>query len=252
VVTVLALALALSVLIGVSLGLFGGGGSILTTPILLYALGLDAKEAIATSLVVVGITSAFGTAQRAAAQEVRWSMGLTFGLAGMVGAFFGGRVAEFIPERLLLGLFALLMLATAAGMFRGRRATAPAPARPAWQMVALGVLFGSITGLLGAGGGFLVVPALALFGGLPMREAVGTSLLVISLNCLAGYLGHAQHGGVDVTLAAGMSVASIMGSFLGGALASRVSPDALRRGFAVFVLALGCFVLVQQVLVPTA
>lgn len=246
----LALALALSVLIGVALGLLGGGGSILTTPILIYALGVETKPAIATSLIVVGVTSLASVVQHHRAGNVDWRTGLVFGGAGMVGAYAGGYVAEWFPEQVLLGLFALMMLATAAAMFRGRKAP-PAGAQHApqalWKIVAEGVVVGVVTGLVGAGGGFLVVPALALLGGLPMQKAVGTSLLVIALKSFAGFAGHATHVEVDYGLAALVSGAAVVGSFAGTALADRVPPEALRRGFAGFVLVMGCFVLFQQV-----
>lgn len=243
-------AMGLSVLIGVSLGLFGGGGSILTTPILMYALGLEPKVAIATSLVIVGVTSLFGVFQRMRTSDVEWSMGLTFGLAGMLGAGAGGTLARVIPDRALLVMFALMMIGTAIAMFRGRRSSAAehgGERHPLWQIGLQGVGFGVVTGLIGAGGGFLVVPALALLGGLPMRKAVGTSLLVIALNCAAGFAAHARHVTVDFALAAEMSGAAIVGSFLGGMLIAFVAPDTLRRAFAVFVMVLGAFVLVRQV-----
>lgn len=244
-----ALALALSLLIGVSLGLLGGGGSILTTPILIYALGVEPKPAIATSLVVVGVTSLAAVVQHARTGNVVWRTGFVFGAAGMVGAYAGGWVAAFIPETVLLLLFAGMMLATAFAMFRGRKDPGPAAQHhdhPLWQVVAEGIVVGIVTGLVGAGGGFLVVPALALLGGLPMPKAVGTSLLVIALKSFAGYFGHAAHVTIDFQLAATVSTAAVIGSFLGSALSTWVPPDALRRGFAGFVLVMACFVLYQQ------
>ena len=186
----LPLALALSVLIGVSLGLLGGGGSILTTPILIYAIGLEPKEAIATSLLVVGITSLAGLVSHARAGNVAWRTGVIFGLAGMAGAYAGGFVAKWIPANVLLVLFALMMVATAIAMFRGRKAPADGEKRTfaAWKIVLDGLVVGLVTGLVGAGGGFLVVPALALLGGLPMPVAVGTSLLVIAMKSFAGFV----------------------------------------------------------------
>jgi uncharacterized membrane protein YfcA len=247
---VLVLALVLSVLIGVSLGLLGGGGSILTTPILIYALGVETKPAIATSLVVVGVTSLAAVVQHARAGNVEWKTGLVFGAAGMAGAYLGGYAAAWVPEAVLLGLFGLMMLATAFAMFRGRKEVGPQAAHahhPLWKIVAEGIVVGVVTGLVGAGGGFLVVPALALLGGLPMKKAVGTSLLVIAMKSFAGYAGHAAHVEIDLQLAAIVSGAAVVGSFLGSGLANVVPPDLLRRGFAGFVLAMAVFVLAQQV-----
>jgi uncharacterized membrane protein YfcA len=133
-------ALALSVLVGVSLGMLGGGGSILTTPILVYVLGLPADEAIATSLVVVGMTSAGATVGHARRGDVEWRTGLAFGGAGMVGAYLGGRLGDLVPANVLLGLFGGFMLVTAAAMFRGRREPPPdAPRRPQWRFATDGI-----------------------------------------------------------------------------------------------------------------
>lgn len=244
----LVLALALSILIGVSLGLLGGGGSILTTPILLYALGMAPKTAIATSLVVVGVTSLAGLIPHARAGNVDWKIGLLFGVAGMSGAYAGGWLAQWLPSAALMTAFVVMMLATSVAMFRGRRAPeGPTARRPTWQILALGVGVGAFAGLVGAGGGFLLVPALALFGGLEMRRAVGTSLLVIAMQSLAGYAGHAAHEHIDLRLAAMVSASAVVGSVLGGLLAGRVPPATLRRGFAAFVLVMAAFVLYRQV-----
>ena len=245
----MALALALSLLIGIALGLLGGGGSILTTPILIYALGMQTKPAIATSLLVVGVTSLAAVVQHARAGNVVWKTGFVFGAAGMAGAYLGGLVAASIPDKVLMGLFALMMVATAVAMFRGRKDPGPQAAgasHPLWKIVAEGLVVGVVTGLVGAGGGFLVVPALALMGGLPMPKAVGTSLLVIALKSFAGYAGHAQHVTVDLQLAGMVSGSAVIGSFAGSRLATLIAPDTLRKGFAGFVLVMGAFVLSQQ------
>ena len=240
------LALALSVLIGISLGMLGGGGSILTTPILIYALGVDVKAAIATSLLVVGVTSLAGMVPHAVAGNVNWKTGLLFGGAGMAGAWVGGYVAGWVPPNVLMALFALMMLATSGAMFRGRKQMEAGAARSVPKILLDGVVVGVVTGLVGAGGGFLVVPALVLLGGLPMQQAVGTSLLVIAMKSAAGFAGHAMHVTVDYQLAAMVSGAAVVGSLIGGRLASLVAPDTLRRGFAVFVLVMGAFVLYKQ------
>lgn len=184
----IAVIIAASLLIGVSLGVLGGGGSILTVPILIYLAGMETKEAIATSLFVVGVTSAAGVVSHARAGRVRWRTGLLFGLAGMTGAYAGGRLAEFVPGTVLLLAFALMMIATAVAMIRGRRRQ---PTKVHHELPVVHVLLeGIAVGLVGAGGGFLVVPALALLGGLPMTVAVGTSLLVIAMKSFAGLAGY--------------------------------------------------------------
>jgi len=246
----LPLAIGLAVLVGVSLGLLGGGGSILAVPLLVYLAGLDPKEAIATSLLVVGTTSLVGIVPHARAGRVRWRTGLLFGAAGMAGAYGGGRLGAHVPETVLLVGFAVMMLATAAAMLRGRRddAARPAPAElPVLHVLAEGVVVGAVTGLVGAGGGFLVVPALALLGGLPMPTAVGTSLVVIAMKSFAGLAGYLSVVEVDWALAVAFTAAAVAGSFAGARLSGLVPQDALRKGFGWFVVAMGVFVLAQQV-----
>lgn len=245
----LLITLALAVLIGVSLGLLGGGGSILAVPLLVYVADLPAKEAIATSLLVVGVTSAVGVLPHARAHRVRWRTGLIFGLAGMAGAYAGGRLAEYVPAWILLTGFALMMLATAIAMLRGRRAAEGRPAPhelPVFRVILEGIVVGLVTGLVGAGGGFLVVPALALLGGLPMPVAVGTSLVVIAMKSVAGLAGYLSSVQLDWRLAGLVTAAAVLGSLAGGRLAGRLPADLLRRAFGWFVVVMGVFVLAQQ------
>jgi uncharacterized protein len=244
----IAVVIAASLLIGLSLGVLGGGGSILTVPILVYLAGMETKEAIATSLFVVGVTSAAGVVSHARAGRVRWRTGLLFGLAGMTGAYAGGRLAEFIPGTVLLIAFALMMIATAVAMIRGRR-QAPKKAHhelPVPHVLVDGIVVGLVTGLVGAGGGFLVVPALALLGGLPMTVAVGTSLLVISMKSFAGLAGYLASVHIDWGLAALVTATAVVGGLVGGLLAGRIPQDALRKSFGWFVAVMGVFVLSRQ------
>ncbi|MDQ3038017.1 MAG: sulfite exporter TauE/SafE family protein [Myxococcota bacterium] len=246
--------LALAVLVGVSLGLLGGGGSILTVPILVYVLGLGTHEAIATSLLVVGVTSVAALVPHARGGRVRWRTGLLFGATSMLGAYGAGRVAHLVPGIVLLLAFGAMMLVTAVAMMRRKREPAPAtsPRQAAdrlWLLAIVleGLAVGAVTGLVGAGGGFLVVPALVLLGGLSMRDAVGTSLLVIAMKssaALAGYLGSTT---IDLGLAAMVTAAAVVGSFGGAALAARVRQDLLRRGFAWFVVVMAVFLLSQEI-----
>lgn len=245
---VLALVLALALLIGVSLGVLGGGGSILTVPILVYVAGMPAKEAIAASLFVVGVTSAAGAVSHARAGRVRWRTGLLFGGAGLVGAFFGGALGGHLPGALLLVAFALMMIATSLAMIRGRRIDKAKRHHemPVARVLLDGLVVGAVTGLVGAGGGFLVVPALALLGGLPMGVAVGTSLLVIAMKSFGGLVGYLGAVSLDWPLVFGVTVAAIVGSVVGGRLVGRVPEVALRKAFGWFVLVMGGFVLAQQ------
>ncbi|CEA07276.1 Sulfite exporter TauE/SafE [Arthrobacter saudimassiliensis] len=247
---VLTVTLALSVLIGVSLGLLGGGGSILTVPILTYVAGLDPREAIAASLFVVGVTSAVSAVSHARAGRVQWRTGLLFGAASMAGAFAGGLLGGRIPGTILMIAFALMMVATSVAMIRGRRKKAAgdgAPARlPIGKILAEGLVVGLVTGLVGAGGGFLVVPALALLGGLPMPLAVGTSLVVIAMKSFAGLGGYLTSVSLDWGLVGAVTAAAVVGSLLGARLAGKIPEAALRKGFGIFVLLMGAFVLVQE------
>ncbi|MDV9186725.1 sulfite exporter TauE/SafE family protein [Streptomyces sp. SR27] len=246
-----ALIVAVSLLIGVSLGILGGGGSILTVPILVYLVGQETKEAIATSLFVVGVTSLAALVPHARAHRVRWRTGLLFGAFSMAGAYAGGRVAEYIPGTVLLIAFALMMLATAYAMLRKPRDGAK-KARPAHSDLPLkhiaveGLVVGAVTGLVGSGGGFLVVPALAILGGLPMGIAVGTSLLVIAMKSFAGLAGHLSGVSIDWGIAMTVTVAAVIGSLIGARLAGRIPQDALRKAFGWFVVVMGVFVLAQQ------
>ncbi|MFI9111600.1 sulfite exporter TauE/SafE family protein [Streptomyces venezuelae] len=245
------LVVAASVLVGMSLGVLGGGGSILTVPILVYLAGQDTKEAVATSLFVVGVTSLAALVPHARALRVRWRTGLLFGAFSMAGAYGGGRLAEYVPGTALLVAFALMMLATAVAMLRRPR-DAGEEARPAERdlplrhIAAEGLAVGAVTGLVGSGGGFLLVPALAVLGGFPMGIAVGTSLLVIAMNSFAGLAGHLSGVGIDWRLALTVTAAAVAGGLVGGRLAGRVPQDALRSAFGWFVVAMGVFVLAQQ------
>ncbi len=243
----LVLAAFLAAAIGITLGMLGGGGAILTLPMLVYAVNVEPKTAIATSLFVVGSTSLVGMLVHAKAGAVKWRVGAVFGGAAMAGAYLGGRVAHFIPAAVLLVLFGVIMVTTATMMLKGRKDDGAAP-RPLSvpHVLALGAVVGVISGLVGAGGGFLIVPALVLFGGVPMREAIGTSLFVIGLQSFAGFAGHAAHVHLDWTLVATITLASVLGSLVGARFASKVPAPVLRRAFAWLVIGMGLFLFAKQ------
>jgi uncharacterized membrane protein YfcA len=245
-----ALTIGLAVLVGISLGLLGGGGSILTVPLLAYVAGLDPKHAIATSLLVVSVTSAVGAISHARAGRVQWRTGLAFGLAGMAGAYAGGLLARSIPGTVLLVGFAVIMIATAVAMLRGRKEVSggePTRSLPVFKLVAQGLTVGLVTGLVGAGGGFLVVPALALLGGLPMPVAVGTALVVIAMNSFAGLAGYLSTVHIDWRLAAAVTAGALIGGLVGARLTALVNPAALRKAFGWFVLAMASVILGEEV-----
>lgn len=246
--SVLILTLAATVLVGLSLGLFGGGGSILMVPLLSYVAKMPAPEAIATSLLVVGATSAATLVPHAFKKNVRFGPGLTFAAASMIGAYAGGLLAKGIPVAVLMIGFAGIMIASARGMILGRKQ--PVRKLSCWLFLPIGLGIGLLTGLLGAGGGFLIVPALVLLAGLPMGQAVGTSLLVIALNSMAGVAGQLNSVAVNWPLSAGLVATAILGSLAGARLAHGINEKVLRRGFGWFVLAMGIFVLTQELPAP--
>ncbi len=243
----LAVAAILAGIIGILLGLLGGGGSILTLPMLVYVMKLDPKEAIASSLFVVGTTSIVGVIAHARAGRVVWRVGALFGVAGMAGAYLGGRLAHYVPSTVLLVVFAAMMLLTSMAMLRGRKQGSTDTRDVAvGKALVLGFFVGSISGLVGAGGGFLVVPALSILGGLPMPRAVATSLLVITMQSLSGFMGHVAHVSLHWPLLLLVTSASIAGSLLGARLAKSANPDMLRKSFGWLVLAMGVFLLGKQ------
>jgi hypothetical protein len=246
--TMIALTIALAVCVGISLGLLGGGGSILTVPLLTYVAGLDAKHAIAMSLLVVGVTSAIGAVPHARAGRVRWGVAAVFGLAAMTGAYAGGRLAGFVPSTVLLISFAVIMIAAGIAMLRGRTDTGASDRRlPTVNVAGLGVGVGVISGLVGAGGGFLLVPALSLLAGLPMPTAVGTSLVVIAAQSYSGLAGHLASENLDWRLAAMVTAAAIAGALIGGRLIGWIDPSVLRKVFGWMVLLIASLVLAEEV-----
>jgi uncharacterized membrane protein YfcA len=247
-----ALALLLSGMIGVSLGLMGGGGSILALPVLVYVAGIDPRRAVAMSLAIVGSTSLMAGLMHHRGGRVDRRVGAIFGIAGLPGAITGARLTHLVPAQVLLLLFGILMLVVGGVMLlrsvREPRAGGHAGERPRFgAIVAAGFGVGFLTGFLGVGGGFIIVPSLVLFAGLPMPTAVGTSLLVIALNCAAGLVGHLGEGGVPLRATAAYTGVAIGGGFLGERLASHLSPRALRRGFAVVVILLALYMLFRNV-----
>jgi uncharacterized membrane protein YfcA len=243
------LAVGLAILVGISLGLLGGGGSILTVPLLVYVAGVDAKQAMATSLLVVGVASAVGLIAHARAGRLRWRTGALFGVAGMAGAYVGGVVARFLPGRVLMVGFAVVMVAAGVAMLRGRKsATIPGNCRvPVVTSLIQGLLVGLMSGLVGAGGGFLIVPALAMMGGLPVPAAVGTSLLVIAMQSVAGLGGHLASVQIDWRLGGLVTIAAVTGALTGGLLTARVDPNALRKAFGWLVFLTASVILAEEV-----
>ena len=242
-----------ALLVGLVLGLLGSGGSILTVPVLVYLVGEPNKLAIAESLGIVTLISFVGALPFVYRGQVSWRNVLLFGLPGMIGAYLGAYLSQFMPGALQLVIFAGVMLLAAAMMMR-RTVPDPgdAPLRLYWKVMLDGFGVGVLTGLVGVGGGFLIVPALVLLGGLPMHLAIGTSLFIISVKSVSGFVKY-----IDVLGEAGLSIhwdlvlifsaIGIVGSFIGGKVGAYVPQARLKRGFAVFLILMGVVILWQNV-----
>lgn len=250
----LILGLALAVVVGLSLGLLGGGGSILTVPVFVYVLGYGAKPAIAMSLPVVGAASLIGAIRHWRAGNVNLRVALLFGGVAMATAYAGARLAAFISGRVQLSLLAVSMLAAAVSMFRSGRAqpratpapSEPEPSRHLGFVLAVGAAVGLLTGVVGIGGGFLVVPALVMLAGLPMKEAIGTSLVVIAMNALAGSAGYAGQFDVPWAFVGVFTALAVAGILAGTHLVRFVSPNALKQAFAGLLVILGMLILITS------
>jgi uncharacterized membrane protein YfcA len=238
----LAIGLLLSAAIGVSLGLIGGGGSIITLPVLVYVLGIDPYEAVAMSLAVVGSTALFSAFLHHQQSNVDWKAGALFAGSGVLTAFFGSRLTHQVSPPALLLSFAGIMLVVATVMLirRGRPEPHPHERRVAGASAA-GLGVGFLTGFLGVGGGFLIVPALTFFGGLSMKRAVGTSLFVIAINCAAGLAGHLGESPPRLRTTLLVIGAALAGAVAGSRLSHGASPERLRRFFAFFVIAVALY-----------
>ncbi len=238
------LALAGAVAIGLALGLTGAGGSILTLPVLVYLAGVPPREAVGLSLLVVGCAALVGAWQRARAGEVHFKAVGLFAVSGMLGAVAGAQLTPLVPPPLLMSLFAGLMIVVAARMLlpqKGPRSLA-AECRPLRCLLA-GAGVGVLTGFLGVGGGFLLMPALVKFARLPIRVATGTSLAIIAANSASGFLSHLADAKVAWWLGATFAGIAAAGVLLGGKMASAVPETTLRRAFAALVLVTAAFVL---------
>jgi uncharacterized membrane protein YfcA len=236
--------------IGLSLGLLGSGGSILTVPVLHYLLGQPEKLAVGGSLLVVGLIAATASLPYATQRQVDWRSVAWFGLPGMVGAWLGATLAHWVPGPVQLALFACVMLIAAWRMLRGAAAPRGDDAPRRMAVVAGGFGVGALSGLVGVGGGFLIVPALVLLANVPMANAVGTSLVVIALNSFTGfvrYLGVLEHHSLELDWPLLLAIAAIgvVGSLAGHRLGRRLPQATLRRAFGVFLVAMGLFIAVD-------
>ena len=238
-----------AVAIGVSLGLLGSGGSIITVPVLVYLIGQDEKVAIAGSLFVVGNIALAGSLQYLRAKLIDWRNVLVFGLPGMAGTYLGAVIAAFVPGIVQLALFALVMLLASYMMLRPvARTDKPHEPRETWKIAGDGLAVGIVTGLVGVGGGFLIVPALVLLGGLPIHRGVATSLVIIALKSYSGFYKYIdvladQDLVLDWKTLMIVTALGIAGSYAGARFARRMPQARLKRWFGYFLIVMGIYIL---------
>ncbi|MEQ9592335.1 MAG: sulfite exporter TauE/SafE family protein [Cyclobacteriaceae bacterium] len=250
-----------AVLIGVTLGLLGGGGSILTIPILVYLFKMEVVPATAYSLFIVGTTSLVGIIPKYKAKHIDFRTGLTFGIPSLASVFITRKwIVPAIPDIILtldsfaltkrilvLGLFALLMIATSYSMIKGRRELIQkVGSKRVLQLVIQGVGIGLLTGLVGAGGGFLIIPALVLLAGLPMKVATGTSLFIIGINSLLGFTGDVMNLDIAWPFLLTIALLSVIGILIGNRLVGYFSSQNLRKAFGWFTMIMGTGILLRE------
>ncbi|MDU0302302.1 MULTISPECIES: sulfite exporter TauE/SafE family protein [unclassified Streptomyces] len=246
--TLLVLALIAGAVTGLALGALGGGGSVLAVPALIYLLGLSPVAATTASLLVVAVTSFTALLAHSRDGHVRLRTGLLFAAAGIGPAMLGAGLSGHLPGSVLTAAFAVLAAVAALRMLRGTPPDGPSAQLRPGRAVGSGAGLGAVTGVLGVGGGFLAVPALVRGVGLRMRDAVGTSLLVITVNSLAALLLRADTlRGLDWAAVAPFAGAAVLGAFDGRRLSAKLSGAALRRTFAVALLAVAALMLLDTV-----
>lgn len=247
---------------GISLGLIGGGGSILTVPLLVYFFNIEPVSATGYSLFIVGISSLIGTFSKAKQNLVDFQTASLFGIPSLVSVFLTRKyLLPLIPDNfsfasislekatVMLLVFSALMIASAFSMIR-RSTELPSKKsdRPFLKLSLIGILVGLVTGLLGAGGGFIIIPALVIFNNLPVKTAVGTSLLVITINSLLGITADLSHGNhhINWILLLTLSMISIAGTVFGSVLCGKIDSKKLKAGFGWFILFMGTFIMVHE------
>lgn len=254
-----------SLFIGISLGLIGGGGSILTVPVLVYLFGINPLLATSYSLFIVGSTSLVGAINNYRKGLVNIKTALYFGAASILTVFITRKfIVPAIPENLgtyagftltsgllTMILFAVLMLLASSSMIREDHSTEPerdpAMDTPFFKLLGYGVLIGLITGLLGAGGGFLLIPALVLLVKIPMKKAIGTSLLIIALNSLIGFTGDLGHFSINWKFLITITFIAVGGIVIGGLLSKKIPSGKLKKGFGWFVLIMGVYIIIKEI-----
>jgi hypothetical protein len=255
------LAIISGAITGIVLGLFGSGGSIIAMPALMYLLNVEAKSAIAMSMGIVAVTATISGWDNWRRGNVDLKVAMWFGLFGVIGTYGGARLGVYTPVQVQLTLFALVMYAAAWKMLQpkkqpaARLATAGGPplsedeeiAAHMGHIAAHGVGVGVLTGLVGVGGGFLIVPALVLLSGTPMKLAIGTSLVIVAAKSYAGFAGYVGAVPVDWATMAAFTTVTVAGSFVGTRIAHRFSQETLKRSFGIFLVFVASYILLKSV-----
>ena len=252
-----------ALLIGISLGLIGGGGSIITVPVMVYLFGISPLMATSYSLCIVGTTSLVGAYKNYQKKLINFRTAIYFGSSSIATVFLTRKlIIPNIPKVLFhfdsfvvtaplftMVVFALLMIAASISMIKENKFDSKTNAykTDVWKIIFIGILIGLVTGLLGAGGGFLIIPALVLIMKLSMKEAVGTSLLIIAVNSLIGFLADLGHFVLDWKLLIEITCIAIVGLLIGSTFSSKMDSQKLKKGFGWFVLIMGIFILVKEI-----
>lgn len=247
-----------ALIIGLTLGLLGSGGSAITVPVLVYLVGHHAKQSIAESMAIVGLISVVAAIPYAKSKQIDWHSVWYFGIPGMLGTFIGAWLGGLATEALQLMVFGVVLIAAAYGMLRKpmegaseRDESADLHRSPIWKIAMEGTVVGIVTGFVGVGGGFLIVPALVVFGKLPMRLAIGTSLVIIAFKAAVGFARYQQYlmshdmsvDGQNIVI---FFLIGVVGSLMGKWLNARMNQQLLKKVFAVFLMLLGGFVIVNE------
>ena len=253
------LVLISGIVTGLVLGIFGSGGSIIAVPALLYLIDLDAKQAIAMSLGIVAVTATISAFDNWRHGNVNLRVSAVFGLFGVIGTYGGARLGVLTPAVVQLVLFALVMYAAAWKMLVKKKAVAtaglaePAPDEPVigarlGHIAGHGIVVGVLTGLVGVGGGFLIVPSLVLLSGIPIRQAIGTSLAIVAAKSYAGFAGYVGAIPIDYALMGSFTAVCVVSSLAGTRVARRLPGELLKRGFAWFLVVVASYILLKSVL----
>jgi hypothetical protein len=254
-----------SLLIGISLGLIGGGGSILTVPVLVYLFKVEPVTATAYSLFIVGATSLVGAFPKYKKREINIKTAIVFGIPSIVSVYSTRAflvpaipneiftIGSFVATKsfMTMLLFAVLMVFASVSMIRSKKQVSEVEGEQVFNypMILLeGTIVGIVTGLVGAGGGFLIIPALVLFSKLPMKQAIGTSLLIIAAKSLIGFTGDLGHQYINWSLLLTVTALAIAGIFMGNAMSSKIEADKLKKGFGWFVLVMGIYIIFKEFL----